>query len=361
MGDDVGCSPSFQQIGQTWSTPSVGLIKGYNSGTTPVVIVGGGYDACEDNDTSLPNCTSTKGNRVYVIDGDSGALLAQFNTGRAVAADITLVDRDHDGLVDNAYAADTGGGLYRVDFVKPNLDVLTQAEWTMTKVAQTTGAGRKFHYGPAALGLTSRVYLTITSGDRERPLISNYPYVTPVQNRAYMFIDTFETSGLPFDLDNTVTMNDFTSATSCADGLSTGSHGWFFNLEGGTGEQGVTSTLILGGVVYFSTNRALAAVNSCSNNLGEARGYAVNLLNASGAVGTPVAACGLTRSGVFVGGGLPPSPVYGVVTVNGKQVTVLIGGIDRSTGSGSQICAQKPPITVSQKRSRQYWFRQGDK
>ncbi|MCD6041747.1 MAG: hypothetical protein K0R40_1350, partial [Burkholderiales bacterium] len=96
------------------------------------------------------------------------------------------------------------------------------------------------------------------------------------------------------------------------------------------------------------------------NNLGEARGYAVNLLSGSGAADT-LGICGGTRSGVFVGGGLPPSPVTGVVPVGGKLVTVMIGGVQRGGGVSAPIGAQRVTPTITQRRSRIYWYTDGDK
>src|SRR6266568_6159110 len=133
-------------FGQTWSFPNVAPIKGYNSGTSPVVIVGGGYDACEDADTTTPSCSAPKGNKVFVIDADTGALVRSFDTDRSVAGDVTLIDRDFDGLVDHGYVADTGGNLYRVDFVDPfSLAPLAAASWAITKIASMNSSGfRKF-------------------------------------------------------------------------------------------------------------------------------------------------------------------------------------------------------------------------
>ena len=114
---------------------------------------------------------------------------------RSVAGDVTLVDRDFDGYVDHGYFADVGGALYRIDFSDPATPATRPpTEWTLTKLAQTA-AGRKFLFAPA-LPAAGRVFLTIGSGDRERPLVTNYPYVEQVQNRAYMFMDTFATTGL---------------------------------------------------------------------------------------------------------------------------------------------------------------------
>src|SRR5262249_3704056 len=76
-------------IGQTWSTPNLAFVKGYST-TTPIVAVGGGYDPCEDANTSSPLCSSPKGNHVYVIDADTGNLLRTFDTERSVIADIAF-------------------------------------------------------------------------------------------------------------------------------------------------------------------------------------------------------------------------------------------------------------------------------
>ena len=363
--DDVGCTSGFENIGQTWSTPAVALIKGF-SDTDPVVVVGGGYDPCEDADTSMPTCSSPKGTTVFAINAHTGGLLKAFGgISRSVTGDITYVDRNFDGYADHAYVADTGGGLYRIDFVNPGTLVpLVPADWTATHIAQTDASGfRKFLFAPAALPGAGKVFLTVGSGDRERPLITNYPFVEQVQNRVYMFIDNFATTGLPVNLDDEDVMDNFSSATDCNTTLSSGSNGWFMDLSAGQGEQTVTSSTIFGGLAFFSTNRPLPTVaGACVNNLGEARGYAVNLLNASGAADT-LGVCGGARSGVFAGGGLPPSPVTGTVPVgpDGRPVTVMIGGVNRGGGVSTPIGAQRVTPTITQRRSRIYWYMDGDK
>jgi type IV pilus assembly protein PilY1 len=233
----------------------------------------------------------------------------------------------------------------------------------MSKVAETTTGNRKFLFGPAALAVGDNVYLALGSGDRERPLITNYPYTTPVMNRFYSFIDDF--SGTLLDL-NGSSMDNFSADTDCNSVLGTGQRGWFMDLSAGTGEQTVTSAVIFGGTVFFSTNRPTPVVpGSCGTNLGEARGYAVNLLNASGVIGTGKL-CGGDRSGVFTGGGIPPSPVVGIVPItqpdgSTKPTNVLIGGVNLDTGSGSPIGAQEPKIPIKQLRTRLYWYPHGDR
>src|SRR5260370_25177646 len=115
-----------------------------------------------------------------------------------------------------------------------------------------------------------------------------------------MYIDDVASTAKT-SLDSSTAMSDFTATTSCATSLVTpvsGKSGWFMDLDvcgpratdcapGAItrGEQTVTSAVIVGGFVAFSTNRAIPrSANVCAPQ-GEARGYASNLLNASGVIG----------------------------------------------------------------------------
>ncbi|MCG2584052.1 PilC/PilY family type IV pilus protein [Massilia sp. TS11] len=362
LSDDSGCTGGFTNIGQTWSTPNVAFIKGFST-TTPVVIFGGGYDSCEDGDTASPSCSSTKGNRIYIVNADTGALIQSFTTSRAVAADVALVDADNDGYPDFAYAADTGGNIYRVDFVNGGFTPLASAAWTARRVAYTNGGGRKFLFAPAVLAVGTKAYIAIGSGDREHPLASNYPY-SSVTNRFYVYKDDL-TAGAATPAKDMDTMSNYSTDGGCATTAvtpSSGLSGWFMNLnENGPGEQTVTSALIAAGMVTFSTNRPVAAAaGTCSTALGEARGYWVNLFNGSGGIQT-AGTCGGTRSSTFVGGGLPPSPVLATgVPVNGKAISVVIGAIQRDGGASVAIAPQKVRPSITSKRRRTYTTTSGD-
>ena len=363
LGNDNGCTPGMSGIGQTWSTPSVAFIKGYST-TKPVVVVGGGYDRCEDADTQSPTCSATKGGVVYVLDADSGAVIRSFATERSVAADVAMVDIDNDSQPDYAYAADTGGNVYRIDFIDgPSTRVaLNTTSWTSRKVARTSGAGRKFLSAPALLAAQGHVFVALGSGDREHPLYSHYPYAN-VMNRFYVYKDDLAAvSSAAQDLD---TLADYTGQNACDTPRVLPSNdlkGWFMSLnQNGQGEQVVTSALIAGGMVTFSTNRPIEPrVGTCSTTLGEARGYWVNLLNAAGAINTP-GACGGRRSSAFVGGGLPPSPVLANgVLVDGKATTVVIGavqkGSDGAAGASVAIAPQRIRPAITSKRKRTYSY-----
>lgn len=360
QGNDVGCTSNMSGIGQTWSTPSPAFLAGY-SGSAPVVIVGGGYDTCEDADSATSTCSGPKGAVVYVLDAGSGTVVKSFSTDRSVASDVALVDVNLDGTVDAAYVADTGGNLYRIDFADPanNFAARGPLYWSITKIGHTQGRARKFLFAPAVLPYRGSVYVAIGSGDREHPLAASYPYTTPVVNRFYVYLDNPSRND-DVDLDGNRMLNysDSTQVSCQTAGVLPGApkYGWYMDLTAnGTGEQTVTSALIIGGMTTFSTNRPLPNSAACSTALGEARGYFVNLLNGSGSIGV-AATCGGARSGIFVGGGLPPTPVAGTVTVNGKPKTVLVGAIQRGANTASSpLSGQEVRPPISSKRSRIYW------
>jgi Tfp pilus tip-associated adhesin PilY1 len=283
---------------------------------------------------------------------------------------VALIDVDGDSNVDYAFVVDTGGNIYRIDFVDTgSYAARTSANWTMQRVAYTNGAFRKFLFAPALLLNNGKVYVAVGSGDREHPLISNYPYTTPVVNRFYVYRDDLSAAAAT-NLDDITVMMDKTTDAGCADPdalPSSPKKGWFMNLTGGTlppaaalpGEQTVTSAVIGGGLVTFSTNRPIPSpAASCSTVLGEARGYFVNLFTGSGSIAV-AGSCGGQRSGIFAGGGLPPSPVIGTIPVGGVVRTVIIGAIQRGGAGSSPIGAQQLSPPISQKRKRVYWYSPG--
>lgn len=380
LADDLNCvgGAGVTSIGQTWSIPNVGFIKGYST-TAPIMVVGGGYDTCEDANTTSPSCASEKGRVAYVLDAANGALLASFATAGAAISDIAMIDMDLDGFVDYAYFGDTRGNLYRINFSSYDsssglYSPLTSGGWTITRVAYTAGSGRKFEFAPALFGGKGKVYVTLGSGDREHPLQSQYPYTTPVLNRFYVYRDCLSSPAPTAsniaggdNLDDSTIMNG-TSATgsvacnapqtlanNCA-----ANKGWYIDLNNGAGEQTVTSAVISGGMVTFSTNRPIpAAAGTCSTSLGEARGYWLSLYSGSGAIGVS-GSCGGSTSAKFAGGGLPPSPVMGTVPINGVPTTVVIGAVNKSGAVSSPISPQKATATNLPARKRVYNFIKGD-
>jgi len=383
LTDNTGCSTNMTNIGQTWSTPRVAFLSGYST-TKPVVIVGGGYDPCEDTNwpnppAATPACTPTTGNAVYVLDAATGTQLAKLATDNAVAADITLLDMNFDGYVDYAYAADTGGHLYRISFVNGSstLTGVAAAQWTITKVAYTADPSgnrlRKFLYAPAVFPNNGQVYLAIGSGDREHPLQGQYPYtyagitgISGVQNRFYLFLDD-PTSSTLYNLDDassTGHMADCTLASNCT-GVSVvpgGSlKGWFMTLNRhGTDEQVVSGAAIAAGMVSFGTNRPIpSSTGTCATILGEARGYWVNLLNSQGMISPGATGVG-SRSSTFPAGGFPNTPQVSTVMVGGQIYTVVGGAASLTGGANSTLAFQRVTPPIASKRKRVYWYTPAD-
>lgn len=377
LTDDVGCtSAELAGIGQTWSAAMSFKAAGYVSGTTPLplLILGGGYDTCEDgqNGNDLNTCTAPKGNRVFVLDANSGAVLASLPTDRSVAGDVTVVRNMLTGLADYAYAADTGGNIYRI-----TIGSAPPSGWTITKIASlgcsTTDcpggvANRKFLFAPEVVAAPDYNVILIGSGDREHPLLSHATTIS-VDNAFFMIKDKASdaawwssetancqskalacmTSLLAIDPDSTVVptekqLND--------------KKGWYmpFGKEGSIHdrEQVVTSAVAVLGVVTFSTHRpVLPDQDSCGSNLGEARVYNLGYMDGR--------AVGATKFVPVAGGGLSPSPVSGMVTVKhpttGQNITlpVVIGA-----GKDSPLEGQSPdPIMLlPHYKTRVYWYLQ---
>jgi Tfp pilus tip-associated adhesin PilY1 len=396
--DASSCETGYENIGQTWALPNVGFIKawcgtgGCLDDTTPrrpVIVLSGGYDECDDQNTWSPSCATPTGSGVYVIDAEDGTLVRYFDFAkvddgfgaRSAPSDVALIDTNNDEMVDYAYAVDTGGNVYRMDFIDgptTQIPIASPDAWSLNRIAYTNGQGRKFLFPPALVQITStKIYLAIGTGDREHPLRTQYPFDERdadatvddpgVINRFYVFKDdlTIADSTKATDLDG-VTMADYTKDTDCStDPILPNSSqaGWFMELGAeGQGEQVVTSAVVAAGFVFFSTNRPTEVAETvCVASLGEARGYFMNLLNASGAIGVS-GACGGTRSSTFVGGGLPPSPVLATVPIDGQLRTVVIGAVQKTGEPSSPIQSQRVRPPIASDRKPIYWYKStGDK
>lgn len=379
LASDADCSPGFEDMGQSWSRP-FGIQVKIGTDANRYVVFGGGYDTCEDQNTGTPNCTGSKGAGVYVMDTKLQTLVRYFDftdpainpsqKERGVAADLAFSDANGDGFVDYIYAATAGGAIYRVNFSQPafnHLPLNSVAEWSAEKIAETKGAGRKFLFSPFAIANKGSVYLGIGSGDREHPLASQYPTTEGIVNRFYVFRDDYKSGVL--NLDDPTQMVDYTVDPGCDEEsriLPGGDRrGWFLDLNEGAGQQAVTSAVVAGGLVFFSTNMPTPPdPNSCSSSLGEARGYVLNLFNGSGAIGAE-GTCGGDRSTPFESGGLPPSPVIARVpieTEDGSIVvkTVVIGGAEKDGTPSSIVGAQDIAPDISSARRPISWIRGQD-
>lgn len=420
----------YIELGQTWSQPKVALVEGYVDGSgkpKPVLVFGAGYDTGEDSE---PPKANTSGRGIYIVDAVSGQLVWSVTAGASTAcggdatkakctvanmnysipADITLVDRDRNNLIDRLYAADVGGNVWRIDLNRPRTcspapctpPTNDPTNWRAMQLAAlgcdngpcaANVNGRKFFY-PVDV-VTGQTYDAVIggTGDREHPLVTSP--ANSVQNQVYMLKDlnpgmvgnapvgspaavpAVITKGMLFDNTCTTTCTNPADETTCtttcptpsysdgakgSDGTTTPNRGYFINLA--SGEKVVNAPLTVAGYAYMGTNKPKPPSPNTCGNLGEARGYYLSPL--SGEYG----------SSIFEGGGLPPSPVAGLVNITvtsstGQPVNKLIPFIiGAGAGPGGSNCVGpdcksafgggKPTISVPTSRTRIYWYREMD-
>lgn len=354
------------ELGQTWSEPKVAKIRGGKNpiavinanlaintnivvnantviNTNPVIIMGAGYDSTAE-DSATPG-TTTMGNAVLVLDAFDGSVLKSFPTTRSVASDVTLVDTDFDGYVDRAYAVDLGGNLYRIDLEKTTSSATTFAiaDWGIYKLASLAGGGtRKFFYPPDVVVTPNFSALLLGSGDREKPLA---PFST---DAFFTLYDTKTSKGTPPTAFTPITSANLGTVGTSEDQVAG------CNIPMSTnGEKIVNAPTSIAGITYFGTNRPSVSTNSCTvSNLGVAKVYSAPLF------------CQVAASQELKGGGLPPSPVTGTVTVSytspldsrvtlTKRVPFIIGAPNTKA---SGIEGSKVSPIISPVRKRRYWY-----
>lgn len=355
-------STGYAELGMTWSEPKVARIRGH---ANPVLIMGAGYDANQDNDPVT--VADTMGRGILVIDAVNGTLLWQAGPSpsgatnnrtvpgmtHSIPSDVTVLDRNGDGYIDRIYVGDTGGNMWRADIGDANM-----ANWAVVKLAavggNTANDRRKFMYAPDVVyhsdGYGPYDAVLIGSGDRE------HPFETSVANRYYMFKDrdvgatSTRTSPIVetdlFDATpNTLQVGNAAQVAAAATQLS-GSQGWMLTL--GAGEKVISGSVTLAGTTFFNTNQPSSVASaSCSSSLGVAYQYAVSFLDATATIDSGTV--GLTTSDRAVqhaGGGYLPSPVPVVVNLGGRLYQAVISGTE----------VRMPPQAKLESRYRTYWY-----
>jgi len=334
----TNASTDMSALGYTWAEARPAKLKGR---TNPVVVLAGGYDPAAE-DPNSPG-TTTMGNKVFVLDAFNGSLLKSFDTTRSVAADVALMDHDRDGYVDRAYVVDLGGKVYRLNFETAASTAV--ADWSSYVLADL-GTGftdpRKFFYKPDIVKTNAFTAVMMGSGDREKPLAS------ATQDHFFQIFDRRNEKGSPATAPTPIAFNTLAENTSTP---SYTGNGCYLTLA--QGEKVVNASTSLAGQSYFGTNRPTpASSNSCTANLGLAKTYAMDQF------------CGAATSSVIIGGGLPPSPVAGFVSIIGEDgketvVPVVIGApnIDGSPVSGP-LDPVRPKYVGSLPIQRRYWFQE---
>jgi len=393
----------FSEMGQTWSEPRVAILKktpgvacnpADSSTYVRALIFGAGYDSASDDTATTSPLTSapvrpthTMGRGVFVLNAADGSLIkllqppandyaGRSNSSRrySIPSDVTLLDTDSDGCVDRMYVGDTGAKIHRFDVgdVVASSDMTTYSgNWKAYTIATLGDEGnnggsndRRILYPPEVVlsgsGSSLVAYVLVGTGDREQPSS------TTINDRFYMIKDSIaagtavasSTATTQAVRESALTqVTDFNNSTSTIDPTLSSFKGWYITYE--SGEKSVNAALTASGKTFFGTNKPKAVdPRSCEPNLGTARGYAVNFLNGTSAVGDRTGDGTISRADLystFTGGGLPPSPVSGVVTIDGKTVRFVIGSGGTGT-TGEAIQGTKLSAAPAGARKRVYWY-----
>lgn len=208
-------------------------------------------------------------------------------------------------------------------------------------------------FAPSVIEVDSNYVIMLGSGDREKPLAS-YTSAAATSNYFFMFTDkpTVSSAVYPGATDcgsaviclNSLYPITAGGATPTSAELAT-KKGWYLGLT--SSEQVVTSSITIFGVVTFSTHQPTSSVDMCKPNLGTTRVYNIKYANAASANGTNVP---FER---LAGDGLPPSPVGGMVNIDGKLVPFCIGCGKDSALESKQLTSTG---SVIQPKSRTYWY-----
>ena len=225
---DADSGGAFGLLGQTWSKPSLGKLRGYHDNARvhkPVAIFAGGYDPVFDKTyeqledpagvdtatyprTANVNQDASMGIGVYVVDLRTGALVRWFgpstvagvsnsfstwdasNTAygtdegamdSAIPSDLTALNMDLDtrGFFDAAYLGDLAGQVWRINF-----SGMDATRWNVRHLANLTGdqrladadmtqvdLARAIYYPPAALKHKDYNMVLVGTGQQELPLL----------------------------------------------------------------------------------------------------------------------------------------------------------------------------------------------
>jgi len=335
----TGGSGSFVKLAQTWSMPKAVV---FNTATVqpPVLVMGGGYDPLEDTNSSS-GAGDNSGKAIYIVNGGTGALIKELATDNAVPSDVTIVDVDGDGEPDRAYVADVRGELYRIDLPTTG-DRLDAATWSAVSAVKIASLGGKVFFPPDVVVTKNFVAVLVGTGDREKPLLNS------TTDKFVLVRDTVGATPVPLrtisDLALVASVDSATMTLTAPGTPASSVNGCYINLAT-NGEKTVNAPFTIAGATYFGTNRPKpAGSNSCSADLGEAYAYKFPLF------------CSVPPApNRVVGGGLLPSPVGGIVTVNVNGTDVKMPFIIGSGEGNSAFKPAEPRPPVPPVRTRQNW------
>ena len=350
-------------LGQSWTRPREIKLK-VGDESQDLLLLTGGYDSGNQDNTESPAATDTAGRAIYAVDPDIGVVTGLNVNGALWPAmthsilDISPIDRDNDGHIDLIYAGDLGGNILALrdkdqtgDWEKHRLFDLPA---TLTVAGQTIKLGQKFIYEPEVGGTTFGEMLYIGTGDREAP--TGIGFVDAI----YAIPSTWVNIGVGADVQyKTLTPSDLVDVTDNKIQLGTEEEkeeirasltekrGWFIRLTS-PGEKIVSTPILHNKVLYFTTytpgTDTDSFTDSCSSDQdrGVARLYAIDYINGGGVFLID----GERARSKDIGTSIPSEPVL----VRTKNATKIMVGVE-----GGVISEDTANPDV---RFKQYFWRQ---
>jgi type IV pilus assembly protein PilY1 len=315
-------SPGFSDLGQTWSAMVPATIKYNNTSSKDVLIFSGGYDPRHDvasyrsqDSGTLSNAVSDYGNAIYIVDAQTGALLASIgnneddnnadildaNTrnGRthdlnlpmqdAIPASPTVIDVDGDGAADMIFAVDIMGHVWRIDLDKtqPAASVLSGG-----MIADLSSADNRRFYNSLDVSRSNvtssgsnHLNIVVGSGYRSEPiatepfnnniyiLFDNYPTAREAGADRYNYFSTTEDDVTTY---RTVVASDLVETSSASpQSKASAPYGFYRQLE--SGEKALQRSLTFNNTIIIPTFVPGGGTNSaCGGGLGGNRVYVLD-------------------------------------------------------------------------------------
>ena len=335
----------FDQLGQSWSrmTPVAMTINGTRE---DVLLFGAGYDTEQDLAQTSVGSPPQKGRGLYIVRASDGTLLwsglgetgghQRFEDMKyPMPGNVRAIDINRNGLVDQIYAADTGGQVWRFDVDETHS---SQSDNLMKGgvIADFSGSAddskRRFYNEPdvALIEQDGQRFLTVSVGSGWRA----HPLDKVVEDRFYVVrqdVATAPPENSGYGLAKSgggyrpITDDDLAAVGSSLD-PSVNEYGWYLDLKR-SGEKILGTSVTFDNSVIFSSYVPQASVNDCSTGIGGGRAYVLDVVT-----GAPTSDLdqdndvdGEDESIALKHGGLPPDAMIMITEDSGDEPEILFG------------------------------------
>lgn len=323
FGNGFTLETGAERLGYTFAQPVLTFIPGYGvdsdsdgilDGYKPVLILSAGYDPTKDyigtynsslngalNQSDITGVTGSTpdssgnrkndslGNAIYFVDATTGATVATIEgqTTRAdgsdaptvetdslnlvsglshgIAASVTPIDADGDGLTERIYFADVVGNIWRADLdltldEGSNMYELKVQNWRVYKFAALGVDGVSANYAANDRRIFNQIDVVRTVKDGvvyDALLVGTgnvaNPAETSVNDMFFMVKDyrtsnfsTYTSGDYPLDL------TDLENVSSAVASSQDSKDGWYIDFTD-SGEKVVSGSVTIDGSVYFTT------------------------------------------------------------------------------------------------------------